>query len=104
MPRRLVGCYKTYLICGIVPNFVSDFCTVIVDVRFLPGMTATSVKQDIEGALDQVKQEDPDFRYEIEMPPHPRHKVCTVIMEPFDLPKDEYILDSVLRQYASCRV
>ena len=81
------------------PNFVSDFCTVLVDVRYLPGMTATSVKQDIEGALDQIKQEDPDFRYEIEMPPHPRHKVFTVVMEPFDLPKDEYILDTVLHQY-----
>ena len=25
------------------PNFVSDFCTVLVDVRFLPGMTSESV-------------------------------------------------------------
>ena len=29
------------------PNFVSDFCTVIVDVRYLPGMTSQSVKDDI---------------------------------------------------------
>ena len=81
------------------PNWVSDFCTVIVDVRYLPGMTSTSVKEDIQRALDQVAQDDPDFRYEIEMPPDPKHKVFTVVMEPFDLPKDEYILDTVLRQY-----
>ena len=81
------------------PNWVSDFCTVIVDVRYLPGMTSTSVKEDIQRALDQVEQDDPDFRYEIEMPPDPKHKVFTVVMEPFDLPKDEYILDTVLRQY-----
>ena len=81
------------------PNWVSDFCTVIVDVRYLPGMTSMSVKEDIQRALDQVEQDDPDFRYEIEMPPHPKHKVFTVVMEPFDLPKDEYILDTVLRQY-----
>ena len=70
------------------PNFVSDFCTVLVDVRFLPGMTSASVKAD-----------EPDFHYEIEMPPDPKHRVFTVVMEPFDLPKDEYILDCVLRQY-----
>ena len=81
------------------PNFVSDFCTVLVDVRFLPGMTSASVKADIENALDQIKADDPDFQYEIEMPPDPKHRVFTVVMEPFDLPKDEYILDAVLRQY-----
>ena len=81
------------------PNFVSDFCTVLVDVRFLPGMTSASVKADIERALDAVKADDPDFQYEIEMPPGPKYRVFTVVMEPFDLPKDEYILDCVLRQY-----
>ncbi len=81
------------------PNFVSDFCTVLVDVRFLPGMTSASVKADIENALNQIKAQDPDFQYEIEMPPDPKHRVFTVVMEPFDLPKDEYILDAVLRQY-----
>lgn len=81
------------------PNFVSDFCTVIVDVRFLPGMTAASVKEDIERALNRLQRRDPDFRYEIEMPPHPKHKVNTVVMEPFDLPRDQYILQTVLRQF-----
>ena len=81
------------------PNFVPDFCTVIVDVRFLPGMTSASVKEDIEGVLNEIKGGDPDFQYEIEMPPSPKYKVFTVVMEPFDLPKDEYILETVLRQY-----
>ena len=81
------------------PNWVSDFCTVIVDVRYLPGMTSASVKEDIQRALDEVGRDDSDFRFEIEMPPDPKHKVFTVVMEPFDLPKDEYILDTVLRQY-----
>ena len=81
------------------PNFVPDFCTIIVDVRFLPGMTTQSVKEDIEAALDNIKGEDEDFEYEIDMPPDPKHKVFTEVMEPFDLPRDEYILDTVLRQY-----
>ena len=37
------------------PNFVPDFCTVLVDARFLPGMTTASVKEDIEQALDGTK-------------------------------------------------
>ena len=81
------------------PNFVSDFCTVIVDVRYLPGMTSQSVKADIARALDAVADDDPDFRFEIEMPPDPKHKVFRVVMEPFDLPRDEYILQSILRHY-----
>ena len=81
------------------PNFVADFCTVIVDVRFLPGMSSTSVREDIEKVLDELKRDDPDFEYEIEMPPAPKYRVNTVVMEPFDLPRDEYILDTVLRQY-----
>ena len=81
------------------PNSVPDFCTVIVDVRFLPGMTTTLVKETIEQALNGIKAGDPDFQYEIEMPPPAKYKVFTEVMEPFDLPKDEYILETVLRQY-----
>ena len=66
-------------------------------------MTSASVKADIENALDQIKADDPDFQYEIEMPPDPKHRVSTVVMEPFDLPKDQYILDAVLRQYRTVK-
>ena len=43
------------------PNFVSDFCTVIVDVRYLPGMTSQSVKADIQRALDAIAAADPEL-------------------------------------------
>ena len=81
------------------PNWVADFCTALVDVRFLPGMTSASVRADIENALDAIRRDDPDFDYEIELPPDAKYKVFTRVMEPFDLPKDEYILDAVLRHY-----
>jgi acetylornithine deacetylase len=81
------------------PNFTCDFCTVLVDVRFLPGMTSEGVKADIVRALEALKAEDPELRYEVEMPPSPRYKVNTLIMEPFELPPDAYILQSLLRQY-----
>ena len=81
------------------PNWVADFCTALVDVRFLPGMSSESVRADIERALDAIKADDPDFAYEIEMPPDPKYRVFTRVMEPFDLPKDEYIVDAVLRSF-----
>ena len=33
------------------------------------------------------------------MPPPPKYKVFSMVMEPFDLPRDEYILQTLLRQY-----
>ena len=81
------------------PNWVSDFCTALVDVRFLPGMSSDSVRADIARALDALKRDDPDFAYEIEMPPDPKHRVFTRVMEPFDLPKDEPIVEAVLRSF-----
>ena len=41
------------------PNFVSDFCTVIVDVRYLPGMSSQSVKADIQRTLDEIAEQRP---------------------------------------------
>ncbi len=80
-------------------TYNADFCSVVVDVRFPPGATAAMVREDVEAVLDAIKAEDPEFQYEIEMPPPAKYRAFTMIVEPFDLPKDEYILDSVLRQY-----
>ncbi|MBI4336691.1 MAG: M20/M25/M40 family metallo-hydrolase [Chloroflexi bacterium] len=81
------------------PNFTCDFCTALVDVRFLPGQTSESVLADVRRSLEQVKQQDPQFRYEIEVPLSPRWRAFTVVMEPFDLPRDQYILSAVLNAY-----
>jgi acetylornithine deacetylase len=81
------------------PNFTCDVCTVLVDVRFLPGMTSETVKGDIVRALEALKAEDPELEYEIELPPPPSYRVNTVIMEPFELPSGAYILDTLVRQY-----
>jgi acetylornithine deacetylase len=102
LPRLNVGCIiggrgREYDLRG--PNFTCDVCTVLVDVRFLPGMTSESVVTDIARALDTLKAADPDFQYEIELPAPAFFRVNTVVMEPFDLPKDAYILETVLRQY-----
>lgn len=80
-------------------NFVSDFCTVLVDVRFLPGMTCESVLQDFDHVLQRAQAEDSDLSYELELPPPKVFKAAHVVMEPFDLPRYAYIIDSVSRQF-----
>ena len=80
-------------------TYNADFCSIVIDVRFPPGTTAEMVKEDVVAALEGIRKDDPDFRYEIEMPPPAKYQAFTMIVDPFDLPKDEYILDSVLRQY-----
>jgi acetylornithine deacetylase len=81
------------------PNFTSDYCTVIVDVRFPPGQTAATVEEDIRASLDALAAADPDFRYEIEHPLPSHYGALTVTMEPTDIPLDEPLVASVLRHY-----
>ncbi len=79
------------------PNFVSDFCTSIWDVRILPGQTVRSVESDVRRALEALRTRDPALRYEIEIPVPAKYKGMTVVMEPVDIPKNEYIVQSVAR-------
>jgi acetylornithine deacetylase len=81
------------------PNFTSDYCTVIVDVRFPPGQTAETVEEDIRASLDALAAEDPTFRYEIDNPLPPHYGALTVTMGPTDIPLDEPLVASVLEHY-----
>ena len=81
------------------PNFTSDFVSILVDVRTLPGMTKESVISDIRGVLEGIKAQDPEFEYEIEEPAPAVFKANKVVFPPFDMPTDEYIVDAVKRQY-----
>lgn len=81
------------------PNFTSDYCTVIVDVRFPPGQSAATVEEDIRASLDAIAAEDPTFRYEIEHPLPAHFGALSVIMEPTDIPLDEPLVASVLQHY-----
>jgi acetylornithine deacetylase len=81
------------------PNFTSDYCTVIVDVRFPPGQTAETVEEDIRASLDALAAEDPTFRYEIDNPLPPHYGALTVTMGPTDIPLDEPLVASVLQHY-----
>ena len=81
------------------PNFTSDYCTIIVDVRTAPGQTAETVKADLSKVLDRLKEADPDFDYEIETPPPPHYRVVTVNMNPFVISTDAPIVEAVRRNF-----
>ncbi|TPW27334.1 M20 family metallopeptidase [Martelella alba] len=80
------------------PNYVSDYCTILCDVRFLPGQTIETVKADIERALDKVKAEDPSLDYKVEIPvPRFFATALTTGHEPFEISSDEDIVKTVVR-------
>ena len=95
MPRIVVGTIiggrgRDHDLKG--PNFTCDYCTVVADVRTVPGQTGDTVKADLVRVLDGLKAHDPSFQYEIVTPPPASYRVQTVYMNPFDVPKDEPIV------------
>ena len=78
------------------PYYVSDFCTIIVDVHFVHSQTVESIVADIRRTLTPVVAGDPDLKYEIEIPvPRSFKSSRHLVMEPFDMPKDSYIVRTV---------
>ncbi len=51
-------------------SIMPDFCTIDVDVRFIPGQTPESVEKDVRALLDSIRAKDPEFQYELERNQH----------------------------------
>jgi acetylornithine deacetylase/succinyl-diaminopimelate desuccinylase-like protein len=63
-------------------------------------MTLESTVEDLRSALDTVAAGDPDFKYEIELPPAPYRKpfqAMGLFMPPNDLPVDHALAQSCRR-------
>lgn len=50
---------------GTVLSIVPERCEVEIDIRQIPGVTAESVRQDLESRLAKLMEEHPDKRFEI---------------------------------------
>jgi acetylornithine deacetylase len=101
-PRVLVGSIiggrgRDYELRG--PYGVSDFCTAIVDIRFLPGQSLEDVRRDVERALDGVARRDPQLSYEIELPPGKPFKGAVMPMPAMDVARDARIVGLVRQNY-----
>ncbi|MFJ4268674.1 M20 family metallopeptidase [Paenarthrobacter nicotinovorans] len=80
-------------------NFVSDRCTALIDLRFLPDQTAESVRSDIDRVLQDLKKSDPELEYEIEIPPPARFGSNNVTFPPTDVPADSPVVEILARSY-----
>jgi acetylornithine deacetylase/succinyl-diaminopimelate desuccinylase-like protein len=53
---------------GLRDNIVPDKCSVVVDIRFLPGMTIDDITANVRRVLDDLKRSDPalkDLKYSL---------------------------------------
>lgn len=66
------------------PNWVPDFATLYVDVRFTQGMTPETILAQVRRTLDRV----PNLRYEIEYPMDAKRRVFREVAPPFSIPTD----------------
>lgn len=79
------------------PNYVSDYATILCDVRFLPGQTIESVTADLKRAIDKVASDDPELEYKIDIPaPAFFGTGLTKGHEPYEIDADEEIVQLVV--------
>lgn len=84
------------------PNYVADHATALIDVRFLPGQSIDSVQQDFVRVMEELKREDPELEYEVQIPPPAQfYSGKTRGHEPFEIPADEYIVRAVAQNYTA---
>lgn len=82
------------------PPYIPDLCTILVDVHFVPGQTVASIVSDLKRALDPLLDDDNELNYEIEIPPPESFKGRRrLVMDPLDVPSDEYIVQAVARNH-----
>ena len=82
------------------PYYVSDYCTIIIDVHFVHSQTVESIVADINRTLAPLAAQDPGLKYEIEIPVPRRFKGSRyLVMDPLDVPQDEYIVQAVVRHH-----
>ncbi len=66
------------------PNWVPDFATLYVDVRFTEGMTPDSIL----GQVRRVLEGERGLRFELEFPLDPKRRILREVMMPFSIPVD----------------
>ena len=91
------GRNRDYDLAG--PSNLSDFCTIIVDLRYPDGITSGEIDRKIVEMLESIRSRDPDFQFEYEHPPNPRFRVGGTDMPPMSLPPDIQIANTVRKHH-----
>ncbi|MFX0096850.1 MAG: M20 family metallopeptidase [Candidatus Hodarchaeota archaeon] len=73
---------------GIKINIVPSICEAQIDIRIVPGMNREDVIAPIQEFIDELKEEDPEFKVEIKI---------AQFRKPFQIGKNEHIVQTVSR-------
>ena len=77
----------------------ADLCTAFIAVSTVPGMTAQTIRRDLEATLDRLRREDPDFEYELVHPIERRFNTWIMDHPPMDMPVEEEIVQTLAASY-----
>ena len=77
----------------------SDLCTAFVAVSTVPGMTAETIRADLERTLDRLKGQVPDFNYDLVHPVERKFNIWILDHPPMDMPEDQDIVRSLVSAY-----
>ena len=77
----------------------SDLCTAFIAVSTVPGMTADTIRRDLERSLGQLKAGLPEFEYQLVHPVEKKFNTWRVDHPPMDMPVEEDIVQSVAAAY-----
>ncbi len=91
------GRSRDYDLAG--PSNLSDYCTIIIDVRYGGDYTPQDIDQKFVQFLESLKESDADFQYEYHHPPPQRFKVGGADMPPTNVPQDAEIVNIVKRNH-----
>ncbi len=83
-------------------SYVPDYCTILIEVRGLPGQDWDQTRDDVDVVLRRLAAEDPELEYEIEMPPAtngPHWASMKVAAHGIDIPRDHYLPQAVARHH-----
>jgi acetylornithine deacetylase len=76
-----------------------DLCTAFIAVSTVPGMTAETIRADLEQTLNQLKHQDPDFEYALVHPIERKFKTWILDHPPMNMPVDEEIVQTLAASY-----
>ena len=88
---------ETYDLRSVSRN--SDLCTAFVAVSTVPGMTAATIRQDLEATLESLKAEDPKFDFELVHPVERKFNTWILDHPPMDMPVDQGIVRALASDY-----
>jgi acetylornithine deacetylase len=84
------GRSREYDLAG--PSNLSDYCTIIIDVRYGGDWSPSDIDGQFIKFLNQVEREIPNFKYEYHHPPPAQFKVGGADMPPTDVSVEEEIV------------